>query len=87
LDRPRKGTHTIAVRECKFGLHRHGDHGSEILPTLMGYVADEYDMWRGFLFSKSDSLHVVKAASGHSARSVITLHNVAFGPYVSEAER
>uniref|UniRef100_Q029C3 Major facilitator superfamily MFS_1 n=1 Tax=Solibacter usitatus (strain Ellin6076) TaxID=234267 RepID=Q029C3_SOLUE len=57
--------------------------GGAILPKLMGYVADEYDMSRGFLvpmfcfafvafygfnwpkFSKSDSLHGVKAISGH----------------------
>ena len=56
--------------------------GGAILPKLMGYVADEYDMSRGFLvpmfcfafvafygfnwpkFSKSDSLHGVKAI-GH----------------------
>ncbi len=57
--------------------------GGAILPKLMGYVADEYDMSRGFLvpmfcfafvsfygfnwpkFSKSDSLHGVKATGGH----------------------
>ena len=56
--------------------------GGAILPKLMGYVADEYDMSRGFIvpmfcfafvafygfnwpkFSKSDSLHGVRAI-GH----------------------
>ena len=57
--------------------------GGAILPKLMGWVADEWDMSRGFIvpmvcfifvafygfnwprFSKSDSLHGVRPASGH----------------------
>ena len=60
-----------------------GIMGGAVLPKLMGYVADKYDMSRGFIvpmfcflfvafygfnwsrFSKAESLHAVRATSGH----------------------
>ncbi len=37
------------ARQESLGLYRDGDHGRRLLPKLMGYVADQFDMSRGFI--------------------------------------